>query len=371
MATAQQAWVEELQQLVTNPLDREAVRGRRIAAILGDVPSTYAKSPTLWNAAFRALKLEALYIPLDVPADRLKDVLQLLRMNDQFLGGSVTVPYKQQVIPLLDAVDPLTARIGAVNVIVRTPEGRLLGYNTDGLGGVQALVQAGGMADLRTARILMIGAGGAAQAVAFALWEQMTQGELIIANRSRATAQTLVQRLSESRPGLLAAITEDEIAGRLRAMDVLINCTVKGQAGIRKLPDGRITCLEPYSSLASAHPTGLPAAVASEDPSWYETWFRQSLADIQRNHQQSLALCARLPRTTVCYDIIYAPLETVLLRHARWGGHRTLNGREMNLRQAVEAFARYVCKEWLAQRGLSNTEGLARLRQAMAEEWGK
>lgn len=376
MTTMPQVWLDELQALVTNRLDSAALRGRRVAGILGDVPSTYAKSPRLWNAAFQALGLKATYVPFDVPQGRLPDVITLLRASDAFLGGSVTVPYKQAVIPLLDDVDPLARRIGAVNVIARAADGRLLGYNTDGLGGLRALTAPTlpgprpHLPMLTQARVLLLGAGGAAQALAFYLWEQMTRGELLIANRTPATAQALVQRLSAMRPGRLEAVPDERIADRAPKADLIINATVKGQGGIRKLPDGRWTCLEPYSALGPASPEAFQPAPGQE-PGFLETWYQRSLKDIQRNHEISLQMCTRLPRATACYDIIYAPLETTFLRHARWSGHGTLNGKEMNVVQAVEAFMRHVCAGWLAQLGWEPSETYRRVAQAMAEEWAK
>jgi shikimate dehydrogenase len=375
--THQTTWLDELQSLVTNSLNLEALRGRRVAGILGDVPSTYAKSPRLWNRAFQALGLEAAYVPLDVPRDRLREVLRLLRSSEMFLGGSVTVPYKIDVMPLLDEVDPLTSRIGAVNVVTRTPDGRLVGYNTDGLGGVRALTDSvlpghvPPVADLTAARVLLLGAGGAAQALAFHLWEQMTQGELLIANRTRSGAELLAQRLSAMRSGCVAAVREAEVPTRAPDMTVVINATVKGQAGIRKLADGRWTCLEPYSALGLAQPAALPPVPPGAEGAFLEAWYRRSAKDIQHNHDESLEACARLPRRTLCYDVIYAPLETMFLHHARWSGHATLSGKAMNVAQALEAFMRYVCREWLLRLGWDTSKVSHRVAQAMAEEWSK
>ena len=371
----ERTWLDELQLLITNRLDHAALRGRRLCAILGDVPSTYAKSPSLWNAAFRALQLEATYVPLDVPQDRLRAVVQTLRASEAFLGGSVTVPYKAAIIPLLDEIDPLTARIGAVNVIVRTEDGKLIGYNTDGLGGVRALTreilpgQRPPVRDLSRARVLLIGAGGAAQALAFHLWDQMPHGELVIANRTRASAEALVQRLTALRAGHLVALDEQEIGARAPSMELIINATVKGQAGIRKLASGEWLCLEPYSCLGPAHPTTLEPPASAE--AFQGVWYRASASDIQENHQRSLEICARLPREAVCYDIIYAPLETTFLRHARWSGHATLNGKTMNVAQALEAFTRYVCRHWLEREHGDLAEAAREVGRAMGDAWAR
>jgi len=373
--TLAQTWLEALQALVTNRLDHAALEGADLAAIIGDTPSTYAKSPRLWNAAFRAMGWHAAYIPLDVPQGQLSHLLQALRGSEQFMGGSVTVPYKTEILPLLDEVDPMAARIGAVNVVTRARDGRLIGYNTDGLAGVQALagdVIAGHRRPcerLAGARVLLIGSGGAARAVGVSLWDLLGDGELVIANRSRPSAEDLVQQLAQMRPGHLSAIGQEAMAARAPQMDVIINATVKGQAGIRRLADGQRTCLEPYSALAPAQPAGVADDEAKSDQAFHEIWLRRSQPDISRNQERSLELCARLPQRTVCYDLIYAPLETTFLRHARWSGYVTLNGKRMNIVQAVEAFVRYVCRERLREAGMEMSQAYQRVAQVMADVW--
>ena len=376
MTTAHITWLQELQSHLSNRLDAAALQGKAVAGILGDVPSTYAKSPKLWNAAFRALDVPAAYVSFDIPEGRLGDVIQVLRRADTFLGGRVTVPYKVAVIPLLDGVDPIAERIGAVNVIVRTAEGRLIGYNTDGLGGLRALtapILPGPQPKVPTladARVLLIGAGGAAQAVAFYCWEQMVRGDLTIANRTRTGAEALVNRLGAMRAGQLSAVSEASLAEVVSRADLIINATTKGQAGIRKLSDGRWTCLEPYSTLAPVEPVALPAAPGREGEFW-SAWYERAQPGIVENQQRSLELCTSVPKHAVCYDIIYAPLETTFLRHARWSGHGTLNGCEMNVIQAVEAFVRYVCREWLSGLGMDLEAAYGTVIHAMAQEWAK
>ncbi len=355
-----------LQALVTNRLDGLALGGGRFCAILGDAPSTYAKSPKLWNAAFRALEWDAVYIPLDVPKGKLADVVRFLRENEAYLGGNVTVPYKRDVIPLLDALDPSAARVGAVNTIARSAQGKLTGYNSDGPGGVKALLPE--VPRLSEASVLLLGAGGSAQAMAVTLWERMKKGQLLISNRTPAAAKDLVKRLSSIRQGKLAAISEDAIPQRIQEFDLIVNTTVKGQAGIRKLPDGRWTCLEPYSCLGPANPAELAPNPKNED-AFLEAWFKKSAPDIRRNFDISMLTIAKLPRAAFCYDIVYAPTETTFLRQARLSGHGTLNGQGMNVHQAVEAFMQYVCPELVKQAGADPEQAHARVLKAMSEAW--
>jgi shikimate dehydrogenase len=169
--------------------------------ILGDRPSQYAKSPAIWNSAFGALEINATYVPLDVPRDNLAQLVKTLRDIPEYVGGNVTVPYKVEILQYLDRLDPLAEAIGAVNTIVRGETGELVGYNTDGQGAVDALTKAQPrrpapfMESLAGARVLLLGAGGAARAVAHYLSQQLGSGRLWIANRSHGRASELAMRL--------------------------------------------------------------------------------------------------------------------------------------------------------------------------------
>ncbi len=370
----QKEWLEQLQRLVTNRLDLAALKGRRVAAILGDVPSTYAKSPRLWNAAFQALKLPAAYISLDIPTGRLSEVVALLKKGDAFLGGSVTVPYKMEILSFLDEVDPLAQKIGAVNTLVRTPEGRLIGANTDGLGGIRCLTQPLGPDEkplfnsLEGIRVLLIGCGGAAQALAVFLGDAIgKKGELVVANRNLEKARSLADRISKAYLARSRFVPEERIPDQIQGVDLVVNATTKGQAGWRRAGKGGWTCLEPYSCLAPASP-----AVVGEDleeAARCSRWFSGSLEDIRKNQEASLRILGTVPARVPCYDIIYAPLETVFLRQARWSGHRTLNGKAMNILQAALAFCRYSCRELLKEQGHGGPETVLRVAEIMEKIW--
>src|SRR5690349_24480811 len=106
--------ITAIQACVTNPL-HIPVGDRWIAGVIGDAPSRYSKSPALWNAAFRATNLNAVYLPFDVAENRLKDFISVVKNSERALGINVTVPHKVKVIDYLDELDPGAACIGAVN----------------------------------------------------------------------------------------------------------------------------------------------------------------------------------------------------------------------------------------------------------------
>jgi shikimate dehydrogenase len=160
------------------------------AGVIGDAPSHYSKSPALWNAAFRHLGMSAVYLPFDVDEARVKELLGVFRVSEHFLGANVTVPHKVRVMDFLDRLDPGAARIQAVNTIVRTAGGELIGYNTDGAGFIESILQPqpgrkeSFISSLKGMTALLLGAGGSARAVAFHLAEKLEGGRLVICNHT-------------------------------------------------------------------------------------------------------------------------------------------------------------------------------------------
>jgi len=358
------AWREPLQALVDNRLDAPDRTG--FIGLIGDHPSSYARSPRIWNPALDALGIDAAYVPLDVPSDRLAAVIDILRRAD-CLGANVTVPHKVDVLPLLDEVDETARAVGAVNTITRGRRGRLIGSNTDGAGLLQALAGDASdplMASLQGATVLLIGAGGAGRAAAAALALRLGGGELLVTNRhlDRAAA---VARSATDRGCRSAAIPDESLEEYLPAVDLVVNASSRGQAGIRKSPAGW-TCLEPYSALAPATPPVLPP---SSEEAFLAAWSARSAADIATNHAVSRARVRRLPARAVVYDMVYAPLETVTLRHVREAGLRGANGRQMNIAQAVIAFVDHVCSAALAAAGLDPAAARATATRVMSHAW--
>ena len=134
--------IARIQSCIENPLDRGVIGKTQIAGIIGDAPSRYAKSPSIWNATFRALKMKAIYLSLDVEESRLPDLVHVLRTSDRVMGVNVTVPYKVKIMDYLDGLDDKARQIKAVNTVVRTADGKLVGYNTDGHGFFESLTTA-------------------------------------------------------------------------------------------------------------------------------------------------------------------------------------------------------------------------------------
>jgi shikimate dehydrogenase len=372
MAMASSKDIEAIQSLVSNSLNPSVVGNRWIAGVIGDSPSQYSKSPALWNAAFCHLGIDAVYLPLDVDSNHVGALLAALRHCESFLGINVTTPHKVRVIDWLDGVDADAGRIQAVNTIVKTPAGRLIGYNTDGEGFIDSLLypspdqQEGFMTSLSGINALLLGAGGSARAVAFHLSDHIGSGKLIICNRTAKAADSLVREIQNLGRQVIA-IDETNIAAWAPQVSLIVNSTVKGQGGVRKLVDGKATLLEPYSSLSTANPPVFSATTI--EGSTEERWRAEAKADIEANNRDSETVARSIPEQTRFYDLIYHPEETVFLRHGRLSGHKTMNGKNMIVCQAVNAFCKRICQSQLASLGMNNEKVFRQIAEVMYRAW--
>jgi len=188
-------------------------------------PLAHSITPKIYAAAFEAMGLDARCEAWVTPAEALVDTIGRLREEGVY-GANVTVPHKEAVIPLLDALDVGAAKIGAVNCIVRA-DGRLKGHNTDFYGFMRSLGEAGFEPAGKAA--VLLGAGGAARAVAVGLLEAGA-AHLTLSGRSRervaAAAATL--RARQSTPVQALAFDDADFADACRRADLIVNCTPVG-----------------------------------------------------------------------------------------------------------------------------------------------
>jgi shikimate dehydrogenase len=365
--------IAAIQTHVINRLDASVIGDKAIAGIIGEGPSRYSKSPRLWEAAFRELAINAIYLPFDVADARLGDLLAALRDSERFLGVNVTVPHKVRVMDFLDDLDPGARRIGAVNTIVRTRFGRLIGYNTDGEGFVQSILtvqpgqKASFMRSLKGIDVLLLGAGGSARAVALHISELLDGGQLVICNRTMERATSLAADVHKA-GGRALAVGENELPARAPTAGLIVNSTIKGQGGVPSLSNGGTIALEAYSALASARAPELAQAAADKTDS-EPKWRGAAAQDIDVNNKASLALAQSIPSATRFYDLIYYPEETVFLRHGRMTGHLTMNGQAMIINQAVIAFCQRICSAELEARGLATSATRKRILEVMYDAW--
>ena len=256
-----------------------------LALLLGN-PVAHSLSPTIHNAAFRALGFDAVYLAHRVDSDDLPAVVAALKAPT-VLGANVTIPHKEAVVPLMDGLTPEAKAIGAVNTIVRESNGALLGDNTDAAGFLQPLAPFA--EQLHGQPAVILGAGGAARAAAYALLTALNPSRLTIAARRREQAGALLGALDPYDPrGVLQAIALEEAAPAIREAYLLVNATPVGMA--------------PHE----------------ETTPWTQT------GDFHAKQ--------------IVYDLVYAPAETRLLRDAAMRGATPIGGLGMLIGQAAAAF---------------------------------
>ncbi|HXY78625.1 MAG TPA: shikimate dehydrogenase [Candidatus Acidoferrales bacterium] len=192
----------------------------RVYGVVGD-PIAHSLSPTIMNAAFRRENVNAVFLALH--AKTLRDLLTCVR-EIPIHGVAVTMPYKEAVLAHLDNTDSHTAKIGACNTVVRAQDGKLYGFNTDAAGVVRPLERR--LPTIEGAKILVVGAGGAARAAVFGLKER--GAEVYILNRSAAPARKLAHRAH-------ARIMKRTDLKKM-AFDVIINATPVGMGNTRETP---------------------------------------------------------------------------------------------------------------------------------------
>ncbi|HEX5368459.1 MAG TPA: shikimate dehydrogenase [Dehalococcoidia bacterium] len=256
-----------------------------LAAIIG-YPLGHSMSPAIHNAAYRAMALDLSFEAWSTPPEDVPAAVARVR-EAGLLGMNVTVPHKQAVMALLDAVDPTAAAIGAVNTIVKQ-DGRLVGYNTDRFGFIRSLRAAG--CEPSGMHTVILGYGGSERAVAYGLAEAGA-ASISIGGRRPSGIGEAVDHLEATtpRPLPIGALFDDaSLATACAQAQLVVNCTPVGM---------RHTISEGTSPL--------PARLLR-------------------------------PGLWVC-DLIYNPLETELLRLAREAEAHVVNGLDMLVYQAAEA----------------------------------
>jgi shikimate dehydrogenase len=189
--------------------------------VFGD-PIRHSKSPIMLNRAFREAGINAAYAAFHVRPDQLGDAVRGVRALG-YRGINVTIPHKVEVMSYLDEIDEGARVIGAVNTIVND-DGRLIGYNTDGIGYVRSLKEETGLS-LQGKNVLMLGAGGAARGVAYALAKEGT-ARIRIANRTPERAVKLASAISVFTE--CTAVRLEELPRVIGETDLVVNTTSAG-----------------------------------------------------------------------------------------------------------------------------------------------
>jgi shikimate dehydrogenase len=256
----------------------------RICAIIGD-PIAHSLSPAMHNAAYQKMGLDYIYLPLLVKAENLKQAVEGLRALN-FRGFNVTMPHKVAIIPLLDSLDTLAEKIGAINTVVND-EGQLRGYNTDGPGALQAMLERG--IEPAGKNTVILGAGGASRAISYIL-------------ARRGTKLTILNRRQElDWADDIAAFIREDLKMDVRVMELGFEQLKEALAGAEILVNATSVGMSPE---AASSP--VPAELLKEG--------------------------------LTVFDVIYSPPKTRLLREAEAAGCRTIDGVDMLAWQGVLGF---------------------------------
>lgn len=220
---------------------REITGETRLYAIIAD-PIHHVKTPQAINLLFQQQGADAVMVPIHVSPEGLRNAVAGLRAMKNLDGFVVTVPHKTAIVALCDALSPAAERIGAVNVVRRDKDGRLHGDILDGQGFVAGLKREGIAPAGKS--VYLAGAGGAANAIAFALADAGVR-HLTVANRTQSKARDLLDRIVSAYPGLTTSVGTDDPAGH----DLVVNGT---SLGLR--PEDALPCdasrLEPSQTVA-------------------------------------------------------------------------------------------------------------------------
>ncbi len=250
-----------------------------LAGVMGD-PVMHSRSPKLHNYWLAKYGLTGTYVPLAIRAEHLRAALRALPAL-KFSGCNLTIPHKEAALDIVDKLDPVARRIGAVNCVVVVPDGSLEGRNHDAFGYIESVREAHPDWRADTGPIVVIGAGGGARAVLVSLVDQGAR-EIRLVNRTLARGKALAGELG----GPIRPLSWEQREAALEGAAMLINATNQGMLG------------EPPLDLA----------------------------------------LDRLPVSALVSDIVYIPRETALLAAARRRGNAPVNGLGMLLHQARPAF---------------------------------
>lgn len=258
-----------------------------VCGIIGD-PIEHTMSPAIHNAAFQAMGLDYVYVAFGVKGEGLRQAIEGMRALGM-RGMSITIPHKVAALPLMDKLDPLAEKIGAVNTVVND-NGILTGYNTDATGFLQAMLEKG--VDPAGKNVTIVGAGGASRAVSFILADRGANPVILNRIEEIDWAIDLAARISESFGKDVEALelTSDNLAGVLDKTEILVNATSVGMS-------------------PNVDNTPVPADLLRAD--------------------------------LTVYDIVYNPVKTRLLQNAEAAGATIISGVDMLVWQGVVAFEKW------------------------------
>lgn len=282
----------------------KTIKDKDIYCLIGN-PVSKSLSPTIHNSYFELIGENSIYFTFEIKEEKLELILEAFKILN-VKGFNVTIPHKITIINYLDEVSEDVKVLGAVNT-VRNLNGKLIGFNTDGKGFLKSLEME--KIDVKDKKILVLGAGGAANAISVSLAMEGVKS-IIIANRTISKAETLSDRISSYFPKIEVKYDSLKLENvKKKEVDMIVNCTSVGM-----------------------YPNQTESPIDIEG-------FQKNL---------------------IVYDIIYKPKKTRLLQLAEFKGYKTINGISMLINQGL-------CSQeiWLGKKDLFFLENFEKIRRIL------
>jgi shikimate dehydrogenase len=297
-------------------------KNKKYTLIVGRAPSKGARSPKLWNKAYKVLKLKVKMEPADLPQRNIKDFFNFIKKDKNFLGGAITAPYKVVAMKYMDKIDQKSLEIGSINIMIRNKK-KLVGYNTDFSGCYESLKKI-----KKKKNVLILGCGGAAKAVILAAISKFKKTNFFFFNRSHKKLKKFLTKIKLKKNFNFISSHNELI--ELKNLDLVLNATSVGF-------DSWIKVNNKYFNLKFFTPLTNLKELKKIFNKNYKTFFEKNRSLIDKD-TNILKLFFKKNLNCDVFDVIYKPKTTKLMKFSYQRKNKVYNGLQMNLIQAVKGF---------------------------------
>ncbi len=313
--------MEKINRLIENKINFKNLK--KYTAIIGETPSIGARSPKLWNSAYKVFKKKCLMFPFDVYDNNLEKLISELRKDNRFIGGSVTAPYKEKIIKYLDGISQESKKIGSINTLIKKNK-KIYGENTDYYGTLYSLKNIS-----NRKKILVLGCGGAGKAVIIACLKKFNKSKFMLHNRNKNKVKNFIKNLEKK--NLIKIVNNYNELKNLKNLDLIINTTSIGfDSWVKEKND--------FKNLKFFNPISDLKKIKHVKKKISQNFLNRNFRIINKNFNELNKFYAK-NNDAVIFDIIYNPLMSQFLKIAKNSNLKTINGLEMNLYQAIKAFS--------------------------------
>ena len=297
-------------------------KNKKYTLIVGRAPSKGARSPKLWNKAYKVLNLKVKMEPADLPQRNIKDFFNFIKKDKNFLGGAITAPYKVVAMKYMDKIDKKSLEIGSINIMIRNKK-KLIGYNTDFSGCYESLKKI-----KKKKNVLILGCGGAAKAVILAAIYKFKKTKIFFFNRNHEKLKKFLTKIKLKKNFNFISSYNELI--ELKNLDLVLNATSVGF-------DSWIKVNNKYFNLKFFTPLTNLKELKKIFNKNYKTFFEKNRNLIDKD-TKILKLFFKKNSNCDVFDIIYKPKTTKLMKFSYQRKNKVYNGLQMNLIQAVKGF---------------------------------